>query len=211
VHELADFGEFREMPVPTATQSWVGLKGGGIFVGLFMFIWCTPVALAIKGKTRTFSLAALPIDKLVAAILLSVCNLYLFFLMSTKIVGSDAGNLLSLPFDLLEFSVAAIVLSSLYRSDIVTAAFAGISMLLAHLSIYGPDTFPFILNAGNPTRMLQLLISSVLVTSLLVAFSHLLYPIAERHFVSQTTQIFDAAKKERDRVKPPEPILRGRP
>jgi hypothetical protein len=201
VYELGDFGEFREMPVPQATDSWGGLKSGGIFVDLFMLIWCTPVKLTLKGKNRTLALAALPIDKLVAAILLSICNLYLFFLMTAKIAPADAVRLLSGPFDLFQVCVAAIVISSLARRDIVTAIVAGVSMLLADLSIYWPDSLPFVLNASDPTRMLQLLICSVLITSLLVAFSHLLYPAAERHFVSQTTQIFAGAKKERDRRK----------
>ena len=199
LYDLADFDEIRDLPSPTA---FAGQIGGGFFVGLFMFIWCTPVQLTYTFNTSTIekrqiqiSLATQPIDKLISAVLLCVCNMYLFYLMGNQ-VNSNSTSALTYLFYAFEYSIGAIAIFSLVRRDIVTAIIAGLALWVTHLSIYNPDAYSFIPNASDPVQMLTLFMISVLVTALLVAFSHMLYPMVERHFAQQATNILEQATEK---------------
>ena len=65
-----------------------------------------------------------------------------------------------------------------------------------------PGNSRFLPDAASPVHMLGLLTASVVVTALLVAFSHMLYPVAERYFVQQTNDILEDAKIELERQRP---------
>jgi len=156
---------------------------GSMWVQIFMGMWCTPVWTGH---------GTVPVDKVIASILLVVSSLYIFVIAAIK-VQADFDVLTNMLIIFVVLPIMGILIAFGYRRDWANLAIASLVTLYGLYCIYSDRSA---LRVEDPQHALVLLVLCVAVTTLLSLSSFALYQTAEKHYTNEVKRLFDAATKK---------------